>query len=440
MGSSTSQIISTSGASGTVDEPTQQARLRLLAPLRVPAYRFLWAGRAVSLVGDAFQLVVLPALVLDLTHRTSGLGAVLMAQAIPRALLMLAGGVLTDRLRARTVMFGTNLLLALIVGVLLVPIASERLEIWHLYVYAIAFGGVSALFLPASTSVVADLLPPEQVRAGNALSMLTANLIRFVVPPLAAAVVVASGESVAFAVNAASFVVAALLFWAMRPVSADAMTKPVANPALTSTMPTSGGTWQQVREGIRLARGDSDVWLAIQLSSLFWFGYGGALFVGLPALAKLTLEGGDQGLGILFGASGAGAFVGAMAAGSRTSIRRPALVACLSICATGVSLVGAGLATSIWMATPWLIAAGAFGSACAVVFLSLVQTRAPAAARGRLMSLMTLGVFGTAPLAYAVAGAIGDTLGPRGILIAAGLFITLAGLAGLTRKPLHQVV
>jgi MFS family permease len=437
----TSSVASIAGDALT--RPAGTPRQRLLAPLRVPAYRFLWAGRTVSMVGDAFQLVVLPAIVLDLTQRPSGLGAVLMAQAIPRALLLLVGGVVTDRFRARSVMLVSNVLLALIVAALLVPATAGTLELWHLYVYAVAFGAVTAFFLPASTSVLAELLPEEQVRAGNALAMMTANLVRFLVPPVAAIVIVAAGEATAFAVNALSFVLAALLFGGMRtPMPASVG---VPGSAAQRDMPAGAGKQEkngalhQLLEGIRLARRDTTVWVTIQLSTVFWFGYAGAVFVGLPALAKLALDAGDQGVGIFFGASGAGALLGALASGSRTTIRRPGVVACLSIAAAGASLMLAGLAPTMWTVVPWLVAAGAFGSACAVIFLSLVQTRAPAAARGRIMSLMTLGVFGFAPLAYAAAGAVGDVLGPRGLLAGAGLLVLVCGAAGLGRKEMREL-
>jgi MFS family permease len=297
-------------------------------------------------------------------------------------------------------------------------------------VYAVLFGTISAFLLPALTSIVADVLPPEQVRAGNALGAMTANLTRFVVPPLAGALVAAAGASVACGINAVSFLLAAACLWPIRmpPRSAEADLPPGA---------IRQSAVAELREGVRAARQDPVVWLTIKLSTVFWFGYSGAAIVGVPALAKLTLDGGDRGVGLLYGASGAGALLGALAAGSRASIRRPGAAACLAVAVSGAALALAGSALALWAAALPLALSGACGSAAAVILLTMVQTRVPDAVRGRVMSLATLGIFGLAPLAYAVAGLAGDVLGPRGLLVAAGGFVAVAGMVGLAQQPMR---
>src|SRR5258708_12798041 len=79
-----------------------------LAPLAVRNFRFLWIGETVSVVGDQFYFVALPWLALQLTGSGLALGSVLMTAAIPRAALVLAGGVATDRFSSRTVMLVSN--------------------------------------------------------------------------------------------------------------------------------------------------------------------------------------------------------------------------------------------------------------------------------------------------------------------------------------------
>ena len=61
-------------------------------PLRERNFRMLWAGSAISAIGDQFYLVALPWVVLQLTGSAVAVGTILMAVAIPRALLMLLGG------------------------------------------------------------------------------------------------------------------------------------------------------------------------------------------------------------------------------------------------------------------------------------------------------------------------------------------------------------
>jgi hypothetical protein len=72
------------------------ANLPLLRPLRNRNFRLLWYGEGVSLIGDQFYLIALSWLTLEITGSGLALGTVLMAAAIPRALLMLIGGAVSD--------------------------------------------------------------------------------------------------------------------------------------------------------------------------------------------------------------------------------------------------------------------------------------------------------------------------------------------------------
>lgn len=388
-------------------------------------YLLLWAGSAVSLVGDNFQVVALAALVLDLAGKTSGLGAVLMVQAIPRALLMVAGGVVTDRLRPRPVMVASDLLRAALVAGLVALAVTGRIELWHLYAYAAAFGTVSAFFWPASASIVPELLPPDQIRSANALSFVTTNLVGFIAPLLAGAAIHRAGSALGFAVNSASFVFSAAAVWMIRANS------PHARP--------QGSVLQQLREGLAAARADPVVFSVITLASVYFFGFAGSTYVGLPALAKLALRGGNGGVGLVLGAAGAGALAGALVIGSLPEMRRRGLVAAASIVAAGSLLAAAGLAPSVATAMPLLALSGAGGSVAAVVFTTVVQTRTPPHVRGRVMSLLLLGVYGIYPISYGLAGVAGDALGPRGLVAAGGVIVAVAGLIGMTRRPLRAL-
>jgi MFS family permease len=194
-----------------------------------------------------------------------------------------------------------------------------------------------------------------------------------------------------------------------------------------------------LRDGLAAVRADRALWRAIQLSTVFWFGFTGGVFVGLPALAKLALGAGDDAVGLLYGATGAGALLGAVVAGGAAHIGKPGTAACAAVVAAGLALATTGLVSTVWAAVPLLTVAGAGGSISAVVILSIVQSRAPDQTRGRVMSVLNLGMFGLAPLAYACAGALGDLVGPRGMLAAAGALIAVTGLVSLVSPALRGV-
>ncbi len=99
--------------------------------LAIRNFRLLWIGETVSVLGDQFYLVALPWLALQLTGSGLALGSVLMTAAIPSAAFMLAGGVATDSLSARTVMIASNVMRCAIVTVLTVLVASHAVRLWH---------------------------------------------------------------------------------------------------------------------------------------------------------------------------------------------------------------------------------------------------------------------------------------------------------------------
>ena len=397
----------------------------LLAPLRGRNYALLWGGNTASLVGDQFQTVALAVLVLDLTGSAAALGAVLGAQAAPRAVLLLAGGVAADRFRPRTVMLAANALQGVLVLALTAVLATGRLALWQLFAYAVGSGAALAFSIPAARALIPALVPTERLRSANALNALSTNLAGAVFAPLAGAVVARVGSLPAFALNAASFFAAAGTVQAIR-VPGAAPGRPDGSPL------------RQLREGVAAAHADRVVWVAILATAIFSLGIGGATRVGLPALATLALDGGTQGIGVLYGAIGAGAVLGNVLTGSLTRLPRQGLVAGATLLAWGLTLALAGAAPSVAAAVPVLACVGLLQGVCGNTFVSLVQGRAPAAAQGRVMSLLFLGVNGLGPVSLAAGGLLGAAVGPRALIVGGGVVVALAGAYALAQREFRE--
>jgi len=399
----------------------------LLSPLGFRDYRLALGGRVLTLTGLAAQAVILALLTLDATGLPSGWGAMLTVQAVPQVLLMLAGGLATDRFRALTVVAASSVLqAAALVPLLLLSLGGAGpLELWHLYAYAVASGVVAAFYTPASQAIVPELVPTEQVRSANALWILAFHGSRLVGPPAVATLSAQSGHAAALAMSIGLFVLGTLVLLPIRQQ---------ARRPRSRESPLS-----QIREGLRAARADAALWTIIVMAAVYNVGAAGATFVGLPSLAKLALGAGDEGVGILFAALGGGALLGIAVTGSLARLARQGVVGCATNFGMGLALMLTALAPSLWTAVACLFAAGAFQSAGGVIFLTLVQTRAPAEVRGRVMALLSLGLFGLTPLAYGLGGLLGDTLGPRGILLAGGAIVFLTGAIMLARKPLRDI-
>src|SRR5258707_6195091 len=167
------------------------------SPLSVRNFRLLWIGEGISLLGDQFYLIALPWLVLQLTGSALALGTILALASIPRAVFMLVGGGFVDRYSPRSVMFASNFARLVLVGLLSALVLTNNIGLEILYVFALAFGLADAFYYPAQTAIVPQLLPQEQLQAGNSFVQGTAQLSLLLGPLLAGALIALLAHSAA---------------------------------------------------------------------------------------------------------------------------------------------------------------------------------------------------------------------------------------------------
>jgi len=135
---------------------------------------------------------------------------VLVVQAIPRGVLMLVGGALSDRLSPRVAMLASMGLRVALVAPLSVVVLTGHVQMWEVYGISFVFGVVDAFFLPARSSILPRLVADHQLEAGNAVLNVSGQVSIVVGPALAGLVVAAAGTGWAFAADAACFAVGAL--------------------------------------------------------------------------------------------------------------------------------------------------------------------------------------------------------------------------------------
>src|SRR5438270_4308773 len=266
---------SISTATAPASAPTAaRSRPRLFAPLSVRDFRFLWGGEGISILGTQFHLVALPWLVLQVTGSSVALGTVLMAAAIPRALLMLIGGALTDRFSPRTMMLLSNAARGVLSAILALLIATHHIHLWHLYVIPALFGTFDALFYPAYQSILPRLLPQESLAPGNALMQATIQTAMLAGPAPAGALIAAFSLAWAFGIDAASFVVAVTMLL-MIATQASA----VANAARKNML-------HSIAEGARCVNRDHPLRAFVLMACGLNLTVTGPFMVGMPLLAK----------------------------------------------------------------------------------------------------------------------------------------------------------
>ena len=203
------------------------------------AYRRLWAARTVSQCGDVAQFTALALLAFHLTGSGLGVSGVVIAEIAPVLLLAPLAGPLVDRLPRVTVMVGADLARMVLAAVL---------AVWHrdiALVYAVAFGlsAGSVFFNPAAGSLLPALVTDDELVAANSGIWSAAVLSQILVAPLAGLLTATAGYGWAFAANAASFAISAIMLRGLRTSEAP---RPV----------TTISIWAQDREALHLVARD----------------------------------------------------------------------------------------------------------------------------------------------------------------------------------------
>ena len=129
---------------------------------------------------------------------------------------MLVGGVLSDRISPRDLALVSNILRAIVTTIIALLVIGERVDLWQLAAAGIVFGTVDAVFLPAINTLVPRLVPAERLAAANAVIQGTGQLVGTVGPAIAGFAVALVGVGAAFAFDAVSFAIAALMLWFVR--------------------------------------------------------------------------------------------------------------------------------------------------------------------------------------------------------------------------------
>jgi MFS family permease len=393
-------------------------RLSVLQPLRNRAFRMVWLGETVSMVGDQFYLVALPWLALALTGSSLALGLVLMAAAIPRAGLMLVGGALSDRFDPRRIMIASSVARAVLVAVLGLLVWTDAVQLWHLYLLGAGFGAADAFFQPAALALVPRLVPEDRLEASNALVMGSMAVTGMFAPALAGVAIAATGTALGFGIDAVTFLFAVMTLLLIRrpPTASGAESEPASN-----------GTLGAIVAGLRYASADAQIRLVLLAVTVINLAVVGPFFVGLPVLVE-SFDAGPMAYGIVLSAFGGAALVGAIVAGTLGARARMSLVIPATAGGLAFGMVLIGLAPNAWATALAALPLGAGVGVLQVSGMAWLQRRTAPAYLGRVMSLVMFAIMGLTPISYAIAGAVAES-GLAILFIGSGAGMVLLAIA-----------
>ncbi|TDD81193.1 MFS transporter [Actinomadura rubrisoli] len=374
-------------------------------PLRGRDFRLLFGSRVLSLTGDAAVPAALALAVLRATGSTSALALVLACAMVPRLVLLPIGGVVADRLNARTVALVTDLMgcgAQLFAGI---ELLSGHPALWHLAVAQVIGGTASAFQMPTISPLVAGTVAPSGLHRANSLLGAANGATRVVGPALAGTFVLTVGPGWTFVLDSASFAASAALLAATRVRHV-----PIPSRSLRADLVEG---WSEVRS--------RDWYWTSLIAHSVWNGASVVLLTLGPALAVERL-GGEKTWIATVQVGAIGLLAGALLA-ARIRPRRPVLVANV-----GLALLALPLAL-LAVTAPAPLVIGTYGLALVGLGVlnptweTVVQMTIPQQALARVTSYDWLLSLAGAPLGYALAPWAASAWGPSTPLMIAAFLV-----------------
>jgi len=407
---------------------TEQSKRRgfatdgIAAPLRHAVFRRIWLASLVSNLGILIQGVGAAWAMTQMTSSADKVALVQTALMLPIMLIAMPAGAIAD-MHDRRIVALISLGIALVGATVLTVLAWFGLVTPNILL-ALCFvvGSGMALFGPAWQASVSEQVPPETLPAAVALNGISYNIARSFGPAIGGLVVATAGAVAAFAVNAALYLpLMVVLFLWNRTHEPSRLPRERLNRAMVS--------------GVRYIANSPSIRIVL-IRTLVTGIIGGSVSALMPLVARDLLHGGAQTYGIMLGAFGMGAVIGALNIGEVR--RRMSGEAAVRACA--ISMAGAiaavALSTSAIMTAVALVLAGAVWMLAVALFNIGVQLSAPRWVAGRSLAAFQASIAGGIAVGSWGWGYLTDLAGVEtALLVSAGLMLISPLLGIWLRMP-----
>jgi predicted MFS family arabinose efflux permease len=371
-------------------------------------FRLLFSATTITTIGDRLGGIALAFAVLDLPGGTAtDLGIVLGVRQGVNAAVVLAGGVVADRLPRNLVLTGASVVQGVAQALTALLVLSGEATVASLVALAAIYGAGNALVVPAEVGLVPQTVSPARLQQANALQGLSRNVVGVLGPAVGGVLVVAGSPGVALATDAVSFFACAALLARIRV------------PRRTER---GAGFFHELREGWNEFTAHTWLW-----STVLLFGIGNLMFTSIGVLGPLVSKqdlGGAGAWATILTAGGVGSVVGGVAA-LRIRPSRPLLVACIAPAPMALQPLLLAASAPVWAISAASLVAGAGLSVHLALWFTVFQREIPEQAQSRVSSYDALGSFVFMPLGYALVGPVAAAIGVDETLVAAAAVETV---------------
>jgi len=386
-------------------------------------FRAFWLGFTISSVGDSLTRVALTWLVFEETKSAQALGLLTIAYTAPILVGGLIAGPLLDRFSPRRVMLTDNLIRGLVFALIPILHFLNRLELWHIYLFAAVYGFLMMISLAGGPTLIPSIVKKEQLDTANAMETLSYTVSSVIGPSLAGLLIAWLGATNVVIFDALSYFI---FVFALLGVSVGETEHSTSEKTNTS---------YEIMDAVGLMMGNKVILSTTLMFMAANIGLG-AMTVFLPLVSNQIAENSSQVFGALLGAMALGEVISASLAGSLTMKmtlgKRIALAQILS----GLSLLFLLAGSVFWSVAIGLFLFGFFSAPLTIWAQTLRMQVIPPDLRGRTFALLRTLMQGATPLGGALAGFLLPLWGIQVIVGLSSFVIGSPGLAGLQVKEL----
>jgi MFS family permease len=394
-----------------------------LSPFRFPVFRSIWFASVLSNLGGLIQTVGAAWMMTSIAKSADMVALVQTSVALPIMLLSLFAGAIADNLDRRKVMLGAQVFMLCVAAGLTACAWMDLITPWLLLTFTFLLGCGVAFNGPAWQASVGDMVPRTHLAGAVGINSMGFNIARSVGPAIGGVIVAAAGAAAAFAVNAVSYIPLIVVLGRWRPVRA-----PQLLPRETLGI--------AVAAGIRYVAMSPSIRRVLIRGAVFGVGASSVMAL-LPLIAKHMLTGGPLTYGLLLGAFGVGAVMGALSSSrlrERLSSEGLSRMACIAF---AVSAAGAGLSSSLFLTIATMMVAGAAWVLALSTFNVSVQLSTPRWVVARALAMYQMTTFGGMAAGSWLWGVVSESDGVQLAMIGAAIVMLICAAIGL-RIPLAE--
>jgi MFS family permease len=401
------------------------------APLRNPHFRRLWSANIITVVGAQLTVVAVPAQIYAMTGSSAYVGLTGVFGLVPLVVFGLWGGALADVIDRRTILVVTTLGLIGTSAAFWLQAAAGTGSVWLLLSLFSVQQAFFAVNQPTRSAVLPKLLPSAQLPAANSLNMTVMQAGAIAGPMVGGALIPVVGFSWLYLADTITLfaTLAAVVRLPRLPVEGAAGT-----PGLRAVI-----------DGLSYLRGHPVLLMSFLVDLIAMiFGMPRALF---PEVAHVDFGGPSKGglaFALLFAAIPLGAVIGGVLSGWVSRVERQGLAVVLAVGVWGLAITGFGLAVGFadMSRTPMLVLAvlmlvigGAADMASAAFRMSMLQSSASDAVRGRLQGVFIVVVAGGPRIADVAHGGAAAVVGTAAAAAGGGILVVVLVVAAALAVP-----